>query len=90
MSEIRDNTARHRLELDVDGRIAFTEYKRADGVLTLNHTEVPKQLSGRGIGSALARGALDWARAQGLKVVPRCPFIKSYIDKHAEYADLLT
>ena len=89
MPKIRDNTARHRLEFDVDGHVAFTEYRRAGDVLTLNHTEVPKQLSGRGIGSTLARNALDWARAQGLKVVPRCPFIKSYIDKHAEYADLL-
>jgi predicted GNAT family acetyltransferase len=89
MPEIRDNTARRRLELDVGGYIAFTEYRRVDDVLTLNHTEVPKQLSGRGIGSTLARGALDWARARRLRVVPRCPFIKNYIDKHAEYADLL-
>ena len=89
MPEIRDNTARRRLELDVDGHVAFTEYGRANDVLTLNHTEVPKHLSGRGVGSTLARGALDWARAQRLKVIPRCPFIKSYIDKHAEYADLL-
>jgi uncharacterized protein len=88
MPDIRDNTTRRRLEFDVDGHIAFIEYRRADGVLTLNHTEVPKPLAGRGIGSELARSALDWARAQGFKIVPRCPFIKAYIDKHAEYADL--
>ncbi len=52
------------------------------------HTEVPKELGGKGIGSALARGLLDIARAQGLKVVPKCPFVAGYIGKHPEYADL--
>jgi predicted GNAT family acetyltransferase len=52
------------------------------------HTEVPKELEGRGIGSALIRGVLDTARRQGLKVVPLCPFAKAYIEKHPEYADL--
>ena len=52
------------------------------------HTEVPKALEGRGIGSALIRGVLDIARAQGLKVNPVCPFAKTYIERHPEYADL--
>jgi len=50
---------------------------------------VPKALEGRGIGSALARGLLDLARAQKLKVKPLCPFVAGYIKKHPEYADLL-
>jgi len=50
---------------------------------------VPAALNGRGIGSALVRGILDRARAQGLKVVPICPFVKAYLAKHEEYADLL-
>jgi uncharacterized protein len=54
-------------------------------VITFTHTEVPAELSGRGIGSALARGALHQVRAQGLKVVAQCPFI----GKHPEYGDLL-
>jgi len=49
-NNIRDNTERHRFELDADGHIAFANYKRADGVLTMLHTEVPKELEGRGIG----------------------------------------
>ncbi len=53
------------------------------------HTEVPKELNGKGIGSALVRGLLDIARTQGLKVVPVCPFVSGYIAKHPEYADLL-
>jgi len=84
----RDNAERHRFELDLDGHTAFSEYRRADGVLTIMHTEVPKELNGRGIGSKLVRGLLDIARSQGLKVRPLCPFVASYMDKHAEYADL--
>ena len=85
---VRDNTERHRFELDADGHIAFSEYKRAGGLLTIMHTEVPKEFGGKGIGSALVRGLLDIARAQGLKVKPVCPFVKAYMDKHPEYADL--
>jgi predicted GNAT family acetyltransferase len=86
---VRDNPDRHRFELDADGHVAFSNYTHAGNVITIQHTEVPKELGGRGIGSALARGVLEFARAQGLKVVPRCPFVKSYIDKHPEFADLL-
>jgi predicted GNAT family acetyltransferase len=50
---------------------------------------VPDALAGRGVGSKLVKGALDQVRSQGLKVVARCPFVKAYIEKHAEYADLL-
>ena len=87
-NNVRDNTQRHRFELDADGHIAFSEYKRADGVLTVMHTEVPAALGGKGVGSALVRGLLDIARAQGLKVIPKCPFVAGYIDKHPDYADL--
>jgi len=86
---VRDNPDRHRFELDADGHVAFSNYTRAGNVITIQHTEVPKELGGRGIGSALARGVLEFARGQGLKVVPHCPFVKSYIDKHPEFADLL-
>jgi len=88
-SNVRDNTERNRFELEADGHIAFSNYKRADGVLTILHTEVPKALEGRGIGSELIRGVLDIARSQGLKVITVCPFAKSYIERHPEYADLL-
>jgi len=88
-TNIRDNTNLHRFELDADGHIAFSEYKRADGVLTILHTEVPKELEGRGIGSSLIRGVLDTARTEGLKVKPLCPFAKTYIEHNPEYADLL-
>ncbi len=87
-NNVRDNTVRHRFELDADGHVAFSNYKSSDGLLTILHTEVPKELEGRGIGSALVRGLLEIARAQGLKVHAVCPFVKAYLDRHAEYADL--
>lgn len=86
---IYDNTALHRFELAVEGHIAFAEYTRASDIITFVHTVVPQELGGKGIGSQLARGALDAVRAQGWKVVAQCPFIAAYIAKHSEYQDLL-
>jgi uncharacterized protein len=86
---VRDNQDRHRFELDAEGHVAFSNYRREGNILTVLHTEVPAALNGRGIGSALARGLLDIARAQGLKIRPLCPFVAAYIARHPEYADLL-
>ncbi len=90
MTKVRDNEAKHQFELIIDGDTALAAYRLKPGVITFTHTEVPKELGGRGIGSQLAKGALDQARTRGLKVVPLCPFIKGYIGKHPEYADLVT
>jgi hypothetical protein len=73
----------------LDGHIAATYYKIADGVITFIHTEVPPELGGKGVGSKLVKGALDQLRAEGLKVIAQCPFVKAYIEKHPDYADLL-
>ena len=86
---VRNNTELHRFELDADGHMAVAYYRLSPGVITFTHTEVPNELSGRGIGSALARGALDIVRAQGLKVVAQCPFISAFVGKHPEFNDLL-
>ena len=86
---VRDNAERHRFELDADGHVAFSNYRRDGAILTVLHTEVPAALNGHGIGSALVRGLLETARAQGLKIRPLCPFVSAYIAKHPEYADLL-
>jgi predicted GNAT family acetyltransferase len=86
---IVDNTRAHRFELTIDGRVAKAWYRLAPGVITFTHTDVPKELEGRGIGSRLARFALDQARAAGLKVVALCPFVSAWIGKHPEYQDLL-
>lgn len=86
---VRNNTAQRRFELDEGGRTSFATYRLASGVITFLHTEVPPALSGRGIGSRLIRGALEFARAQGLKVVPQCPFVAAYMAKHPEFNDML-
>jgi predicted GNAT family acetyltransferase len=89
MPDVRDNPARSRYELDVDGHIAFADYTLAPGLITFTHTEVPKELGGRGIGSQLVQGALAAVRGTGSKVVAKCPFVAGYIQKHPDYADLL-
>jgi predicted GNAT family acetyltransferase len=89
MNDIVNNKAQQRYELAVGGHLAATYYKIADGVITFIHTEVPPELGGQGIGSKLIKGALDQVRAEGLKVIAQCPFVKAYIDKHPEEADLL-
>jgi uncharacterized protein len=86
---VSNNPAHHRYELEVDGHIAATYYKITDGVITFIHTEVPPELGGKGVGSRLIKGALDQVRADGLKVIAECEFVKGYIEKHPEYADLL-
>jgi predicted GNAT family acetyltransferase len=90
MSEtVHDNRDEHRYELEVDGQLAIAAYEPRGGALAFTHTEVPAALGGRGIASRLIKGALDDARAQGLKVVPICEFVAAYIDKHPEEQDLL-
>lgn len=90
MSEIRNNTEAHRFELEVDGHLAKAWYRLSPGTITFTHTEVPDELSGQGIGTKLAKAALDYAKAENLTVVPLCPFIAAYIKRHrAEYGDLV-
>lgn len=85
---ITHNTARHRFELTRDGLTAYVEYLPTPDGMNLIHTIVPAALEGQGIGSSLARYALDYARAENRKVVPSCSFIRRFIGKHPEYADL--
>jgi len=65
-NNVRDNAERHRFELDADGHVAFSNYRRDGRTIVIMHTEVPKELNGRGIGSALTRMLLDDARAAGI------------------------
>ncbi len=89
MSEVVNNKTHHRYEVAIDGHLAATYYELADDVVTFVHTEVPPELGGKGVGSKLIKGALDQVRAAGLTVIPQCPFVKAYIEKHPDYADLL-
>jgi uncharacterized protein len=88
-STVRNNTARSRYELEIDGHVAVAVYTLAPGVMTFVHTEVPPELGGRGVGTALARGAFEDVRRQGLKVVIRCSFMRAFMTKNPEFNDLL-
>ncbi len=80
----------HRYELLLDGRrIGLLAYRRREHQIAFTHTEVAPACEGRGFGSRLAAAALDDARRQGLAVVPICPFISAYIERHPEYRDLV-
>jgi len=87
--DVIDNEKDSRYEAEVQGGRAFIDYRLNEGRIVLVHTEVPKAAEGHGIGDALVRFALDDARARGLEVVPRCPFIAQWIERHPEYADLV-
>ena len=78
--EVQDNPPESRVEGRVDGELAgFAAYVDRDGARVFTHTEVAPAYGGRGVGGAIARGALDGARAAGRSVVPQCPFIKGWI-----------
>jgi hypothetical protein len=78
-----------RFQLEKDGLLCELVYHLAGGTIVFTHTGVPPALEGQGLGSRLARAGLDYARAQGLKVVPACSFMENYLAKHPEYQDLL-
>lgn len=84
-----DNPEESQFETKVDGHVAFVSYLRRGDTIFFTHTEVPKELEGRGLGSALARAVLDRARTERWKVVARCPFIAQYVERHPEYRSLL-
>jgi predicted GNAT family acetyltransferase len=87
--DVVNNEAAQRYEAYVDGRLAVITYQRRGDRIIFIHTEVPEALEGHGIAGTMARVALDEARARGLKVIPRCPFVAGYIRRHPEYADLV-
>ncbi len=87
--QVEDNVASQRWEARVDGYAAVAQYKRLDNAIVFTHTEVPSELSGRGIAGILVKTALEDVRGRGLAVVPFCPFVASYIRRHAEYEPLV-
>ncbi|MCB8958413.1 MAG: N-acetyltransferase [Nocardioides sp.] len=85
------NPAAHRYEGHIDAELAgFAEYQLTDALVVFTHTEVDDRFEGRGVGSAVVRAALDDVRADGSRqVLPLCPFVKGWIAKHPDYADLV-
>jgi predicted GNAT family acetyltransferase len=82
------NESAHQFEIRSDAGTALLRYSQHGDTVDLVHTEVPKALEGHGYGGALAKAALEYARANNLKVIPTCPFVRKYMERHPEYADL--
>ena len=89
--DVTSDPARLRYEARIEGEVAgFAEYILADGLIVFTHTEVDPRFEGHGVGSALARFALDDVRATDeRKVLPMCPFIKGWIARHRDYVPLV-
>jgi predicted GNAT family acetyltransferase len=88
-NEVRDNATEERFELQTEHATAFIAYHYEGDVLSLDHTEVPEALGGKGIGAALVKGALAIVRGRGQKIIARCSFVAAYIERHPEYRALL-
>lgn len=87
---VSDSPAAQRYELRVDGELAgFAQYRLKPDQISLTHTEIDDRFEGQGLASRLISFALDDARERGLAVLPFCPFVNAYIQRHREYVDLV-
>lgn len=92
MAEIRvqDVPERQRYEAVAgESLLGVVTYERQEGVIVLTHTRVAPVAKGRGIEAALARTVLDAIRAEGLRVLPQCHFMATWVERHPGYTDLL-
>ena len=87
--EVAHNPVAARFEARVGGGLARADYRLADGRMVIYHTEVPVAYEGRGIAARIVRAALEHARAEGLKVVPACSYVRAYLRRHPEYQPLV-
>ncbi len=89
MADVIDDTSQQCYTLQADGETAFAAYRRSDGIVTFTHTVVPEPLRGKGIGTALIKGALADVRQHGEKIIAECPFVADYVDRHPAEQDML-
>lgn len=87
--DIQHNPDRNRFETEVDGHECVLDYTLEGDVIAMTRVYVPPPVEGRGIAGAITRHALDYSRAQGWKVVPRCPYVAAWIKRHPDYQDLV-
>ncbi|GAB3708873.1 GNAT family N-acetyltransferase [Nocardiopsis oceani] len=89
-TEVTDVPDKRRYEVSSDGQAAgYAEYILTDTLITFTHTEIDPAFEGKGMGSTLIREALDDVRSRELAVLPLCPFVKGWIERHRDYADLV-
>lgn len=87
--ELVNNEAIHNFELVVDGHRAFIDYKIKDNKIYLIHTDVPKELEGKGVAAAIVEKALTYIEQKGLKLVPLCVYVQFFLKRHPEWNRLL-
>ena len=87
--EIRHDADKSRFTADAEGGEASLEYMRDGKRIIFTHTGVPPEAEGKGVGGALARAGLDYARSEGLRVRPMCPFVAAWVQRHPEYQSLV-
>lgn len=87
---VQHNSDAHQFELELEGgKKAFISYAESGGVMDFTHTEVPSGFEGQGIGAKLVRGALEIAQTNGNKVIPSCPYVGKFIERHDEFKGLV-
>lgn len=89
MSDIQLEKDKNRFSVDVDGKTCVLKFALNGDVVSFNSVQVPESVGGRGIAGQLTRHALDWAREQGLKVKPVCPYVAKWIERHPEYQNIV-
>lgn len=82
---LHTNNTDHRFEMKVDTHLAFIEYNQRPGLFELLHTQVPPELEGKGVGTAIIEKTLEYLEQHRLKVIPSCPFVAAYIARHPEW-----
>ena len=88
--EVKNNREANRFEAQLGDQLGIIEYQIKHHAYVFTHTEVPPEFGGKGIADRMARVALDTAKAEGYGVVPLCPFVRKYIQRHPEYQALVT
>lgn len=90
VTTVHDVPERNRFEIEVDGAlVGFAQYRRVDGTIAFVHTEIDRGHEGAGLGGALISAAFVEARRRGDRILPFCPFVRSYLQRHPEYVDLV-
>ncbi|MDD4557131.1 MAG: GNAT family N-acetyltransferase [Alphaproteobacteria bacterium] len=89
MTEVTHNLEKQLFEFSEGEFQAYLGYKQEANEMVIYTTQVPKELGGRGVASLLTKTALDYAVANGLKIVPLCSFVETYIERHKDYQDYL-
>jgi uncharacterized protein len=86
---VKDNTAKRRFEMEVEGHLAIADYRQDGNTLHITHVEAPEALRGQGVAGKLMEGVVASARERGLKIIPICSYAVAWLRRHKEHQDLL-